>query len=46
MKRYVLVAGVNGAGKIAIKKIDDFFNEEKNFYQETTLCGNSILEKI
>ncbi len=31
------------AGKIAVKKIDGFFDEGITFNQETTLCGKSIL---
>ena len=34
------------AGKIAVRKIDDFFRHGITFNQETTLCGNSILKNI
>ena len=34
------------AGKIAVKKIDGFFDEGITFNQETTLCGKSILNNI
>lgn len=34
------------AGKIAIKKINDLFDADVTFNQETTLCGNSILKNI
>ncbi|MCM1144504.1 MAG: zeta toxin family protein [Blautia sp.] len=34
------------AGKIAVKKIAQYFNEEVTFNQETTLCGKSILNNI
>ena len=34
------------AGKIAVRKIDDFFRHGISFNQETTLCGNSILKNI
>lgn len=39
-------ADVMTAGKIAVKKIAQYFNEEITFNQETTLCGRSILENI
>lgn len=34
------------AGKIAVKKIAQYFNEGITFNQETTLCGKSILRNI
>ena len=34
------------AGKIAVKKITQYFNEGITFNQETTLCGKSILKHI
>lgn len=34
------------AGKIAIRKISQYFSEEITFNQETTLCGNFILKNI
>lgn len=34
------------AGRIAIKKIRDYFKEGLSFCQETTLCGKSILKNI
>ena len=34
------------AGKIAVRKISQYFSEEITFNQETTLCGNSILKNI
>lgn len=34
------------AGKIAVKKIRQYFEEERTFNQETTLCGKSILNNI
>ena len=34
------------AGKIAVRKIDEFFRQGISFNQETTLCGNSILKNI
>ena len=85
MKKYILIAGVNGAdkstlyqslqslqsmprvntdeilrefgdwrdmadvmtaGKIAVKKIARFFDEDITFNQETTLCGKSIINNI
>ena len=39
MKKYILIAGVNGAGKST-------FNENITFNQETTLCGRAILKNI
>ena len=85
MKRYVIVAGVNGvgkstlyqsndylknmprinvdeivrdignwqntkdvfkAGKIAVKKIESYFDKGITFNHETTLCGKSIIKNI
>jgi predicted ABC-type ATPase len=37
---------VGKAGKMAIKKIDAYFNEGISFNQETTLCGKSIIANI
>ena len=34
------------AGKMAVKKINRFFDEGITFNQETTLCGKSILNNI
>lgn len=34
------------AGKIAVYKIKKYFSEGISFLQETTLCGNSILNNI
>ena len=34
------------AGKIAVKKIQNYFERGISFNQETTLCGNSILKNI
>lgn len=34
------------AGKIAVKKIQDCFEQGISFNQETTLCGNSVLKNI
>ena len=44
MKKYVIIAGVNGAGKIAVEKITEYLNSGVSFNQETTLCGNSIIK--
>ena len=33
------------AGKIAVKKIKEYFDQGITFNQETTLCGASILQK-
>ena len=85
MKKYILIAGVNGAGnftlyqtlesikgiervntdeivksfgdwsslpdvlkagKIAVSKINEYFENGISFNQETTLCGNSIIKNI
>lgn len=40
------MADVMTAGKIAVKKIDQYFGESITFNQETTLCGKSILNNI
>ncbi len=37
------MADVMTAGKIAVKKIARFFDEDITFNQETTLCGKSII---
>lgn len=34
------------AGKIAVKKIEECFRNGISFNQETTLCGNSIINNI
>ncbi|MCM1492075.1 MAG: zeta toxin family protein [Muribaculaceae bacterium] len=34
------------AGRIAVKKIAQYFDEDITFNQETTLCGKSILKNI
>ena len=34
------------AGKIAVKKIARYFDEDITFNQETTLCGKSIINNI
>ena len=34
------------AGKIAVKKIQNYFERGISFNQETTLCGNSVLKNI
>lgn len=39
-------ADVMSAGKIAVKKIAQYFDEDITFNQETTLCGWSILKNI
>lgn len=40
------MADVMLAGKIAVKKITGYFDEDITFNQETTLCGKSILNNI
>ena len=40
------VADVMTAGRIAVKKIAQYFDEGVTFNQETTLCGKSILNNI
>lgn len=39
-------ADVMKAGKIAVRKIKQFFEQGISFNQETTLCGGSILRNI
>lgn len=34
------------AGKIAVRRVKQYFNERKSFNQETTLCGQSIVRNI
>lgn len=34
------------AGKIAVKRIKEYFGNGQSFNQETTLCGNSIIRNI
>lgn len=34
------------AGKLAVEKIKEYFENGDSFNQETTLCGNSILKNI
>lgn len=34
------------AGRLVISRINEYFNSEKSFSQETTLCGSSILHNI
>lgn len=34
------------AGKIAVRKISEYFNSGRSFNQETTLCGKSIFRNI
>ncbi len=46
LKRYIIFAGVNGAGKIAVRKLNDFLLQDVSFNQETTLCGKSIIHTI
>ena len=40
------MADVMTAGKIAVKKIARYFDEDLTFNQETTLCGKSIINNI
>ncbi len=40
------MADVMRAGKIAVKKIQQYFEQGISFNQETTLCGNSIIRNI
>lgn len=40
------VGDVFAAGKIAIKKIAEYFEKGISFNQETTLCGKSIIKNI
>jgi len=37
---------VMAAGKIAVKRISQYFDEGITFNQETTLCGKSIINNI
>ena len=37
---------VSAAGKIAVKRIKEFFDSGVSFNQETTLCGHSIIRNI
>ena len=37
---------VVAAGKIAVRKLSQYFDEEITFNQETTLCWKSILNNI
>ena len=39
-------ADVMTAGKIAVKMIARYFEEDITFNQETTLCGQSILKNV
>lgn len=39
-------ADVIAAGKIAVKRISQYFSENITFNQETTLCGKTILRNI
>lgn len=39
-------ADVMAAGKIAVKRLSQYFDEGITFNQETTLCGKSILNNI
>ena len=34
------------AGKIAVKRLEDYFTAGRSFNQETTLCGKSIIRNI
>ena len=40
------MSDVMKAGKIAVKKIDEYFTSEISFNQETTLCGHTIFKNI
>lgn len=40
------MADVMTAGKMAVKRIAKYFDEDITFNQETTLCGKSILNNI
>lgn len=40
------VEDVFSAGKIAVKKITEYFEKGISFNQETTLCGKSIIKNI
>ena len=37
---------VFAAGKVAVKKVEEYFSEGITFNQETTLCGQSIIRNI
>lgn len=37
---------ISEAGKIAVRNIQNLFNEGRSFNQETTLCGHSIFRNI
>lgn len=39
-------ADIVNAGKIAVRRINEFFCEGVSFIQETTLCGKSIIKNI
>lgn len=39
-------ADVVSAGKIALKKIEEYFEKGSSFNQETTLCGRTIIKNI
>lgn len=39
-------ADVMTAGKISVKRISQFFDENISFNQETTLCGKTIIKNI
>lgn len=40
------ISDVFRAGKIAVKRISQYFNEGITFNQETTLCGQTIIRNI
>ena len=40
------ISDVMAAGKIAIKKIAQYFDDGLTFNQETTLCGKSIINNV
>ena len=40
------ISDVLKAGKIAVKKIKEYFDQGITFNQETTLCGASIIQNI
>lgn len=40
------VTDVMRAGKIAVKRIDEYFSQGISFNQETTLCGHSIFRNM
>lgn len=39
-------ADIIKAGKIAVKKIDEYFSSGESFNQETTLCGRSAINNV